>query len=249
MAIAAVGCVGAAMAPVPQAPRSQQPSIGLESVSGNDSFARYCSSCHGPTGRGDGPVAGTLRTRPADLTQLARGNNGSYPAERVRAVVAGFAPATPTHGSSDMPVWGPIFKALDPSDVRVAVRIENIVEYVGRMQEPATGADSVGARLFVTYCASCHGKDGRGHGIVTGELRHAPPDLTKFTASNGGVFPRERLYRIIDGRGVAAHGDRDMPVWGDAFARSRENLTDAGITARIDAIVGYLEAIQERAAE
>jgi hypothetical protein len=75
-----------------------------------------------------------------------------------------------------------------------------------------------------------------------------PPDLTKYTTRNGGVFPSERLSQIIDGRGVVSHGDREMPVWGNAFRSSRDGLTAAGAKARIDAVVRYLESIQERGA-
>jgi hypothetical protein len=81
---------------------------------------------------------------------------------------------------------------------------------------------------------------------MAGLLRHTPPDLTQFTQRNGGLFPSERVYRIIDGRDVASHGDRDMPVWGNAF-RQVPGGTNAGtIKARIDAIVRYLQGIQER---
>ena len=106
-----------------------------------------------------------------------------------------------------------------------------------------------GQEMYTNYCAVCHGKDARGGGIITSALRHTPPDLTRYTARNGGVFPRDRVYRIIDGRDVATHGDRDMPIWGDAFSKSRKGLSEAEVKERIEAIVRYLEAIQERAAE
>ena len=44
--------------------------------------------------------------------------------------------------------------------------------------------------------------------------------LASFAVRNGGVFPSERVRRIIDGRDVAAHGNFEMPVWGDAFKRT-----------------------------
>jgi mono/diheme cytochrome c family protein len=233
--------------PSAQATR-QMPPLALESLTGEDSFERYCASCHGPGGKGDGRVASALRTPPPDLTQLAIRNDGTYPGDRVRALVAGRGNQPAAHGTTDMPVWGPIFHALDPSDVRVAQRIENIVRYVEGMQEPSSGPSSLGATLFATHCASCHGRNAKGAGIVTSELRNSPPDLTRFTTRNGGVFPRERIYQIIDGRHVKAHGDRDMPIWGDAFSRTR-GLSEAAVKTRIDALVRHLEAIQERPAE
>ena len=106
-----------------------------------------------------------------------------------------------------------------------------------------------GSALFMAYCASCHGRDAHGDGPVAESLKTRPPNLTQLAKLNGGMFPAERTRRVIDGReaGVRAHGTIEMPVWGDAFIR-REGLTDAAARARIDAIVSYLEAIQERVA-
>ena len=115
-------------------------------------------------------------------------------------------------------------------------------------QPPSSSPDAPGAQLFRTYCASCHGVTGAGNGPVAEELRKPVPDLTKYTARNGGVFPSERLRQIIDGRGIRSHGTREMPVWGDAFMRARGGLSPEGVKERIDAIIRYLEAIQERAA-
>jgi hypothetical protein len=80
------------------------------------------------------------------------------------------------------------------------------------------------------------------------QLRRVPPDLTHYTQRNGGVFPRDRVYRIVDGRDVASHGDREMPVWGDVFRDAPDRSGTDAARARIEAIVRYLEGIQERAA-
>jgi mono/diheme cytochrome c family protein len=222
------------------------PPILIESLAGRDSFDLYCSSCHGRTGRGDGPVGPALTTLPTDLTRLAQRNAGVFPAESVRAFVIGVGRPIVAHGTSDMPVWGPLFRFFE-SDVRVRERVANVVAYIETLQQKP-GSGDPGAQLFRTYCASCHGVNGRGGGPVTGQLRKIPPDLTKYTARNGGVFPSERVRQIVDGRGVAAHGDREMPVWGDAFQSTHGGLTPEAARNRIDAIVRYLEAIQERAA-
>jgi mono/diheme cytochrome c family protein len=102
-----------------------------------------------------------------------------------------------------------------------------------------------GAQLFRAYCASCHGVDGRGAGPVTEALRTIPPDLTEFALRNAGVFPGERLRQIIDGRHVTAHGTTEMPVWGRVFMREPGGDPDVA-RARIDALVKYLESIQQR---
>jgi mono/diheme cytochrome c family protein len=224
------------------------PPIVLDSVAGRDNFERYCASCHGPGGRGDGPVASALRARPADLTTLARRNGGIFPRERVITQVMGTGRDLPAHGVQEMPVWGPIFRGLDSSDIRATQRVNNVVSFIESLQGPSTAVNNPGSQLFRVHCATCHGTAGRGDGPMADQLRRVPPDLTQYTARNGGVFPSERVQRIIDGRDVPSHGDREMPVWGDAFRAVRGGASEQAVKARIDAIVRYLAGIQERAA-
>jgi mono/diheme cytochrome c family protein len=220
----------------------QPPSVLIESLAGRDSFGLYCAPCHGAGGRGDGPVASALRARPSDLTTLAQRNDGAFPRDRVRDFVTGTGRPLASHGTTEMPVWGPMFRAFE-SDARVRERIENLLTFIESIQVPSTGANDAGSQLFRTYCASCHGVSGRGNGPLADQLRRPPPDLTQFTRRNGGMFPSERVYRIVEGRDVASHGDREMPVWGDIF---KAGSSGPAVKARIDAIVRYLAGIQER---
>jgi mono/diheme cytochrome c family protein len=231
-----------------QTSASQAKPALIDSLAGRDSYELHCASCHGPAGRGDGPVAPALRTHPADLTLLAQRNNGAFPRDRVRDFVTGTGRTPAAHGTTEMPIWGPMFRAFE-SDARVRERIENLLTYLESKQQGSSGSSDAGAQAFRTYCASCHGTSARGDGPLAVQLRRTPPDLTKFTQRNGGVFPSERLTRIIDGRDVVSHGDREMPVWGDAFKVTRGGLSEDAVKARIAAIVRYLQAIQERAAE
>lgn len=105
-----------------------------------------------------------------------------------------------------------------------------------------------GRTLFTTYCASCHGVDASGNGPAARSMRRMPPDLTRLAAANGGNFPLERVKRIVDGREVEAHGDRNMPVWGDAFKAMLGGLREDTVRARIAAIIDYLSSIQKRQA-
>jgi mono/diheme cytochrome c family protein len=105
-----------------------------------------------------------------------------------------------------------------------------------------------GAYAFRTYCASCHGIDGRGDGPLTDSLRFQPPDLTLIAKRNGGEFPTEKVFRIVDGRSpVKGHGGPDMPVWGDAFRNADTGYDDAAAKARIKAVVDHLKTIQAAA--
>ncbi|HEY8548792.1 MAG TPA: c-type cytochrome [Vicinamibacterales bacterium] len=112
------------------------PGQDVEPFDGKLLFRTYCASCHGTSGRGDGPVAEHLRLPPADLTQIARFNRGVYPADRVARAIDG-RDTVRAHGSSDMPVWGDAFSrtvtASDRENVRR--RIEALVRYIATIQQ------------------------------------------------------------------------------------------------------------------
>src|SRR5579872_3082555 len=99
-------------------------------ASGQEMFRSYCASCHGNDAKGDGPAAPALKTRPADLTVIARNNGGRFPAEHVMHTIR-FGKETPAHGSKEMPVWGPAFESLNRSDSTVVQqRITNLADYI-----------------------------------------------------------------------------------------------------------------------
>jgi mono/diheme cytochrome c family protein len=104
-----------------------------------------------------------------------------------------------------------------------------------------------GGSLFATYCATCHGSSARGDGPLADSMKRRPANLTEIAKRNNGVFPREIIFKVIDGREpVRGHGGPDMPVWGDAFKRSIDVGGEEAVTNRIQAIVDYLETIQMR---
>jgi mono/diheme cytochrome c family protein len=102
--------------------------------SGKEMFNSYCAVCHGKDGKGNGPAASAMKTPPTDLTLLAKNSGGKYPASHVAAVIRGQA-TTPSHGSQDMPVWGPLFSSIDQGhEGQVQQRITNLVTYVETLQ-------------------------------------------------------------------------------------------------------------------
>ena len=111
-------------------------------------------------------------------------------------------------------------------------------------QSPSKPAFS-GSILFANYCATCHGERATGDGPLAANLRKQPANLTLLARRNAGVFSREMVARIIDGRKpLAGHGGGDMPAWGDAFARSVESPEN--ISGKINALVTYLETLQQK---
>ena len=106
-----------------------------------------------------------------------------------------------------------------------------------------------GGEVFRTYCATCHGTSARGDGPLAASMKRKPANLTEIAKRNGGEFPSDVVFRTIDGRQpVRGHGGPDMPVWGDAFERSREAGDQARVKSVIQSLVDYLESIQLRPA-
>ena len=106
-----------------------------------------------------------------------------------------------------------------------------------------------GGELYRTYCATCHGTAARGDGPLASSMRRKPADLTEIAKRNGGDYPTELVFRTIDGRKpVRGHGGPDMPVWGDAFERSRDGGDTERVQRMIQSLVDFLETIQARPA-
>jgi mono/diheme cytochrome c family protein len=104
---------------------------------GRADFLRFCSSCHGASARGDGPVAASLKTRPADLTRIAARRSGRFPASEVTEVIDGRR-VLDAHGSREMPVWGlilarPIHEEASGEEV-LSGRLLVLVEYLRSIQ-------------------------------------------------------------------------------------------------------------------
>lgn len=105
----------------------------IRSVEGPNLFRAYCASCHGIDGKGNGPAAQALKVRPSDLTLLAQKNGGQFPSKHVRSTIMGEETLA-SHGSREMPIWGPIFHQVESDVDRGNVRLENLVKYLESIQ-------------------------------------------------------------------------------------------------------------------
>lgn len=115
------------------------------------------------------------------------------------------------------------------------------------------GRVDFGKKEFESNCASCHGVAGKGNGPLTDLLKKSPPDLTQLSKRNGGVFPMDRLYQVVEGGDIAAHGGRDMPIWGREYKiQAAEHYMDspydpeAYVRARILSLLEYINRLQAK---
>jgi mono/diheme cytochrome c family protein len=103
--------------------------------SGSSLYGTYCASCHGPSGKGDGPIADSLRFRPPDLTLFAQRNKGPFSREDAFRIIDGRKPVK-GHGGADMPVWGDAFKTSRTgfSEDAVKLKLDALVDYLESIQ-------------------------------------------------------------------------------------------------------------------
>lgn len=111
---------------------------------GERTFQTYCASCHGVSGKGDGPMVRYLVKAPTDLTLLAKNHGGVFPSLRVSDSIDGRSShETSSHGSREMPVWGTVFRAPAPPGTvgardperEARQRMVDLLEYLSRIQE------------------------------------------------------------------------------------------------------------------
>ncbi|MBN8730329.1 MAG: cytochrome c [Acidobacteria bacterium] len=109
---------------------------------------------------------------------------------------------------------------------------------------PTASDPTSGKAMFTSYCSACHGKDGKGGGPAAAALKKGPSDLTILARRNGGKFPTLAVQNAIAGEsgGTAAHGSKEMPVWGDVFRSMTSN--DSITKMRMHNLVKYIESIQ-----
>ena len=107
-----------------------------------------------------------------------------------------------------------------------------------------------GGEIFRTYCASCHGTSALGNGPLASAMNRKPANLTEIAKRNGGEYPSELVFKVIDGRqAVRGHGGPDMPVWGDVFQKSRDAGDAERVKAVIQSLVEFLDSIQLRSGQ
>jgi mono/diheme cytochrome c family protein len=103
-----------------------------------------------------------------------------------------------------------------------------------------------GKEMFTSYCATCHGTDGKGGGPAASALKTPPADLTMLSKNNGGKFPAMKVSSVLHGTSdPSAHGSKEMPVWGPLF-RSVSGGNDSEVQQRVANLTHYVETLQAK---
>lgn len=244
-----------------QSKMAAPPASGAPPAEGAQTYLRYCGACHGEQGKGDGPVAKAMNVPPANLTTLAKNNNGQLPALRL-LVILGRSQTVAAHGGEGMPLWGDAFVSWQQGEPVAQLRVYNLMRFLEAIQapperastpapprtqpkQPDAEAEAVsGGAIYRANCAVCHGPAADGHGPMAPALKAPPTDLTALARLHGGKFPSDYIASVLGLMpGTAAHGSADIPVWSDAFRQSEED--EAQVQLRIHKLTKYLESIQK----
>ena len=103
-----------------------------------------------------------------------------------------------------------------------------------------------GKEMFENYCAVCHGRDAKGGGPAAPALKTAPPDLTGLAKKEGGTYPAAHVSAVIRGQAdLAAHGSKDMPVWGPLFSSISQGHQPE-VQQRVANLVSYIGSLQAK---
>jgi mono/diheme cytochrome c family protein len=103
-----------------------------------------------------------------------------------------------------------------------------------------------GKEMYTAYCAVCHGTDGKGGGPAASALKTPPADLTLLSKNNGGKYPAAKVTSAIHGEGgLAAHGSKEMPVWGALFS-TISGGHQGEVQQRVANLTKYIESIQAK---
>ncbi len=132
--------------------------------------------------------------------------------------------------------------ALAAQNQPQAASTQPVIKHVPiKNTSPASGQE-----MYSTYCAVCHGKDGKGAGPAAEALKVPPADLTMLASKNGGKYPALKVSAVIRGEEVlAAHGSREMPVWGKLFWSISEGH-NGEVLQRVVNLNKYIESIQAK---
>jgi mono/diheme cytochrome c family protein len=150
-----------------------------------------------------------------------------------------------TSSFSKLPLLGSLLVAgalLTAGSANLTVAQDKVIKKTTVQQSDP----SSGKAMFTSYCAACHGPEGKGNGPAASELKVPPTDLTQLTKNNNGKYPADHVRSILDfGAKAPAHGSNDMPVWGTLF-RALDQNDQVKVTLRLQNLVDYIKTLQAK---
>lgn len=172
-------------------------------------FVSYCQLCHGPGGKGDGPLAKRMKITPADLTTTIRSRSDTI----LRKIISGQGKQTITgrdrHNllSEAMPEWKNVF-----NDGQIEALIAYL-RFLSRSRHALMGDPEIGFNIYQKYCAICHGEEGEGDGVMTNLMDILPADHSNIIEMNP-ISNDQLITTIKKGKGLY------MPAWEGILSES-----------------------------
>lgn len=210
-ALLALGCEAPAReeAPVIVAAEGEVPfpfPLTEQEARGQDVYETVCWTCHGTSGRGDGPAvaAGSVSRPPSFLAGNYANQSGEQLANRFSAAFEGLDPAHP-HMEH-------VVELLQVERFMDALAYVSAVAYPADLEASAIA----GRTIYAQRCQGCHGVDGAGKGTAVELLTYLPPaDLTQDTLIAARDW--DAVFERIKRGGTMVHGS-SMPSWGVALS-------------------------------
>lgn len=184
-------------------------------------YVSYCQLCHGPAGKGDGPLAKAMKINPADLTTTVRSRSDTI----LTKIITGEGRQTITgrdrHNllNEAMPEWKDVFNKSQIHSLIAYLR------FLGSAKYDLMGDPERGLELYQKYCHVCHGEEGDGDGIMTNLMGIMPMDHTNPNETNR-LDNAELVKSILDGKG------RFMPAWRGILSQ-----------VEVEALVSYIRLL------
>jgi cbb3-type cytochrome c oxidase subunit III len=184
-------------------------------------FVSYCQLCHGPTGKGDGPLAKRMKITPADLTTTIRSRSDTI----LKKIISGEGQPTIAGRKrhdilrNAMPEWKNVF---DDAQINALIAF---LRFLSTSQHPLMGDPEVGHTIYQKYCSVCHGEYGEGDGVMTTIIEILPADHSNIIEMNP-ISNDQLVEAIKKGKGLY------MPAWKGILSE-----------AEIKALVSYIRLL------
>jgi len=186
-------------------------------------YVSYCQLCHGSDGRGEGPLAKSMKISIADLNITLRSRSDTI----LTKIITGYGNQTITGRDrhnviiESMPEWKDVFSE---SQLKALIAY---LRFLSRSKHELMGDPELGMQLYQKYCQVCHGVEGDGDGIMTSLMGIMPMDHTNPNETNS-LSNEEIINSILDGK------NRYMPAW-----RGILNQND------VEALVSYIRLLSQ----